>query len=320
MPGPHETPRVSAIIPCYNGERFVADAVRSVLAQTESRVEAIVVDDCSSDSSVEVLESLLSDPRLRILRHSGNRGIAAARNTGIRASSAEFIGLLDQDDLWLPGKIERQLQAFSDGPPDLGLVFSPVETRDAEGRPLRVIEGVRPPDHLGEMSRTDALRALYRANFITTASALVRRECFVELGLFDEKIRGGADDFEFWLRLATRYRMHQLSVPVAVRRVHGGNYSADAPRMYGESMGYVERFGREREELADLVEPKLAWMHARLGSHYRNDGRYAHARASYRASLGHAFTWRTLFLLVMAALGPLGSRVFRARREWMTGG
>ncbi len=105
MPGPRETPRVSAVIPCYNGERYVVDAVESVFAQTEPRVEVIVVDDCSSDSSVALLEPLLSDPRLRILRHSGNRGIAAARNTGIRASSAEFVGLLDQDDLWLPDKI-----------------------------------------------------------------------------------------------------------------------------------------------------------------------------------------------------------------------
>ncbi len=320
MPGPHETPRVSAIIPCYNGERYVVDAVESVLAQTESRVEAIVVDDCSSDRSVARLEPLLSDPRLRILRHSGNRGIAAARNTGIRASDAEFVGLLDQDDLWLPEKTARQLAAFDEGPSDLGLVFSPVETRDAAGRPIKIIKGIQPPENLAEMPRTDALRALYRGNFIQTASTLIRRSCLAEIGLFDESIRGGADDFELWLRLAVRYRMHRLNETVALRRIHDENYSADASRMYGESLAYVERFGHEHEELADLVQPKLAWMHARLGSHYRNNGEYSRARASYRRSLGHAFAWRTAFLLAMAGLGPLGGMLFRARRARMTGG
>ncbi|MCD4689923.1 glycosyltransferase [bacterium] len=116
MPDSDKTPRVSVIIPCYGGERFVVAAVESVLAQTEPRVEVIVVDDHSPDGSRAVLEPLLSNPRVRLLTHNENRGIAAARNTGLRTSDAEFIGFLDQDDLWLPGKIELPLGVFADGP------------------------------------------------------------------------------------------------------------------------------------------------------------------------------------------------------------
>ncbi len=320
MPGPHETPRVSVIIPCYNGERFVVDAVESVLAQTEPRVEAIVVDDCSSDSSVELLEPLLSDSRLRILRHSGNRGIAAARNTGIRASEAEFVGLLDQDDLWLPEKIALQLAAFDDGPSDLGLVFSPVETRALGGGAPGVMQGVQPPERLNEMSVTATLRALYEANFITTASVLLRRSCFDELGMLNEAIRGGSDDYEFWLRLAARYPIRSVGRVTAVRRLHDSNVSSDRQRIIGGTLGFIEQFGSDHEELADLVEPKLAWLHARLGGSYRNDGRYSEAQAAYRESLGHAFSWRTVLLLAMTGLGPLGGLLFGARRKRVAGG
>ena len=217
MSEPTGPPRVSAIIPCYNGERCVADAVESVLAQTEPRVEAIVVDDASPDASARVLEPLLANPRVRLLRHEENRGIAAARNTGIRASRAEFIGFLDQDDLWLPDKTERQLAVFDSHGSDIGLVLSPVDTQDMDGTPLRVLQSMRPPERLAEMSRTDALRALYRGNFVTTASVLVRRSCFDELGLLDEAVRGGSDDYEFWLRLATRYRLMTTDGTTAVR-------------------------------------------------------------------------------------------------------
>jgi len=319
MPDPQEQPRVSAIIPCYKGEAYVVDAVESVLAQTAPRVEAIVVDDASPDASVALLEPLLSDPRVRLLRHDTNRGIAAARNTGLRASSAEFVGFLDQDDLWLPDKVERQLAVFDDGPDDLGFVFSPVETRDLEGREVRIIEIAPVPLNLNGMARADALRSLYRANFVVTASVLLRRECFEILGLLDETIVGGADDYEFWLRLGTRYSIRYLDRATAVRRVHGDNYSADTERLLADTLVFAERIGRDNAELVDLVEPKLAWLHARLGSYRRNEGDYSRAREAYRESLDHAFRARTALLLAASWFGPLAAWAFRRRRERLTG-
>lgn len=314
-----DTPRVSAIIPCFNGERYIADAVRSVLAQTEPSVEAIVIDDASPDGSVDALASLLEDPRVRLIRHDENRGIAAARNTGIRASSAEFIGLLDQDDLWLPEKTAKQLAVFDRSPDDLGLVFSAVQTRVMDSGDPDVMPAVQPPVHLNEMERRDALRALYRANFIETASVLVRRRCFDELGLLDETITSGSDDYEFWLRLAARYAIHRSVDVTSVRRLHSANVSANRVRLITGARGFIERVGREHEELADLVEPKLAWLESRLGSSHRNEGRYADARTSYRASLGHDFSWRTVFLLAATCLGPVGAWLFNARRRRLTG-
>ncbi len=319
MPDPHEPPRVSAIIPCYKGERYILDAVESVLAQTTPRVEVIVVDDASPDASVALLEPLLSDPRVRLLRHDENRGIAAARNTGLRASSAEFVGFLDQDDLWLPDKVERQLAVFDGGPPDLGLVFSPVDTQDLDGRESRIIEVAPVPQGFNGMARADALRSIYRANFVVTASVLLRRDCFEALGPLDETIVGGADDYEFWLRLGTSYSMRYLDHAAAVRRVHGDNYSANTERLVADALVFAARIGRDNAELADLVEPKLAWLHSRLGSYHRNQGDYSRARAAYRESLGHSFRARTVLLLAASWFGPLAGWAFRRRRERLTG-
>ena len=311
-----ETPRVSAIIPCYKGERFVVDAVESVLAQTEPLVEVIVVDDCSPDASVQTLKPLLSNPRVRLLQHGENQGISAARNTGIRASTAEFVGFLDHDDLWLPGKIERQLAVFDAGDPDLGFVFTPFETADADGKPLTVFPGGRPPEGLNDMTRVDALRALYRGNFISTPSVLLRRDCCGEVGMFDETLLDGSEDYEFWLRLLTRYTVRSLDEVTFVRRIHNANFSSDRQRLVGGKLQYIERFGREHDELLDLVEPKLARVHARLGSCHRNEGCYRQAISSFRTarSYGRLGPQATIAFL-LCFLGPIGRWTTRLRRE-----
>ncbi len=316
MPSSPETPKVSAIIPCYKGERFVVDAVESVLAQTEPLVEVIVVDDCSPDASVQTLEPLLSDPRVRLLQHDENRGISAARNTGIRASTAEFVGFLDHDDLWLPWKIERQLAVFDAGDSDLGFIFTPFETGDADGKPLAVFPGGHPPEGLNDMTRVDALRALYRGNFTSTPSVLMRRDCCGEVGMFDETLLDGGEDYEFWLRLLTRYTVKCLDEVTFVRRLHNTNFSSDRQRLVGGTLQFIERFGREHNELVDLVEPKLAWIHARLGSCHRNEGCYHQAISSFRTarSYGRLGPQATVAFL-LCFLGPIGRWATRLRRE-----
>jgi len=147
-------PVISVVIPCFNGERFVPDAVRSVLAQTLGAPEVIVVDDRSSDRSVEVVEPLTAGGMVRLVRHDENRGIAAARNTGIRAARGRFIGLLDQDDLWREDKLARQIEVFErDAAGRIGAVFSHVDVLDlATG--VRRRQLVRLPRNIERPSRT----------------------------------------------------------------------------------------------------------------------------------------------------------------------
>src|SRR5215467_12913811 len=104
-------PRVTAIIIVLNGERFIGEAIASVVAQSFADWELLVVDDGSSDGTIPIVEDVArSDPRIRLLHHPdrGNHGMSATRNVGIAAAQGEFIGFLDADDVWLPEKLEQQ--------------------------------------------------------------------------------------------------------------------------------------------------------------------------------------------------------------------
>ncbi|HPP08870.1 MAG TPA: glycosyltransferase family A protein, partial [bacterium] len=119
--------KVSVIVPVYNAERFIGETLRSVLCQTYKDIEVIVVDDGSTDHSVEVIKKY-NDPRIMLIRQQ-NRGVSAARNTGIKSSNGKFIALLDHDDLWLAEKIEKQMILFEKNP-DVALVYSDISYID----------------------------------------------------------------------------------------------------------------------------------------------------------------------------------------------
>ena len=116
--------KVSVITPYYNGRNFIEDAVNSVLMQTYEDFEMIIVSDASPDNPIELLDQLAGmDKRIKVLTHEKNRGIAAARNTAIRQAKGDCIALLDQDDLWLPDKLQLQIDYLKDHR-ERGLVFS----------------------------------------------------------------------------------------------------------------------------------------------------------------------------------------------------
>src|SRR5579862_4587648 len=114
---------VSVVVPVWNSERFLKKTVESVLAQTYRRLELIVVDDGSTDRSPDIVKSIAAhDDRVRLFR-TENRGAAAARNLGISQSRGPFVALLDNDDLWHPEKIARQVEVLRRSPPEVGLVY-----------------------------------------------------------------------------------------------------------------------------------------------------------------------------------------------------
>ena len=126
-------PLVSIIIPVYNAERYVYSTLDSVLNQTWRNLEVIVVNDGSTDRSMEVCQQF-DDPRI-IYVEQGNGGAATARNTGIRHARGEYLGFIDADDTWMPEKIARHMQQF-DQDPDLGLVYSFSSLMDEAGKDL----------------------------------------------------------------------------------------------------------------------------------------------------------------------------------------
>jgi glycosyltransferase involved in cell wall biosynthesis len=199
---------VSVIVPVFNGERYLEEALRSAVDQSLPPFEVIVVDDGSTDASLEIAERI-GDP-VRCLRQE-NAGVAAARNRGLSAATGEFIAFLDHDDLWPSEKLEVQVAALEANP----------EVDVVSGR-MRVIGGTLPGR---EWSGKGSREALAGAHLTAT---LMRRSVFERTGLLDEKIGHAADDLEWLVRARDLgIRRVNLDAVTLLYRWHGDNTSSD---------------------------------------------------------------------------------------------
>jgi glycosyltransferase involved in cell wall biosynthesis len=215
---------VSVIIPVYNGAQFIGAAIESAQTQTHRELDIIVVDDGSTDATLQIVnEYAANDDRIRVIPQK-NGGVAEARNTAIEAALGEFIAPLDADDLWLPDKIERQLQAMSEAGPDCGFVYCWWASIDPAGRVLDRSPRWTIAGHQFEM--------LFVINVTGNASVpLFRRRCLLEAGGYNSKLAaaksGGCEDLEVALRIAARYSIAVVpDILVGYRRVPGSMSSA----------------------------------------------------------------------------------------------
>ncbi len=208
---------ISVIVPVYNVEAYIVQAVRSVLAQTYPHFELIIVDDGSPDRSIEICQQF-DDPRIKIIRQK-NRGLAGARNTGIRHAQGDYLAFLDADDLWLPEKLAKHREHL-DSHPQVGVSFSRSAFIDGTGNPLGIYQmpkltGIT-PEHL-----------LCRNPIGNGSAPVIRREVFegirfqqnrygtVEDFYFDEDFRR-SEDIECWLRIVLQTGWTIEGIPEAL--------------------------------------------------------------------------------------------------------
>jgi len=287
-------PRVSVIMPAYNCAATIGDAVHSVLAQSDAEVEVLVVDDGSTDGTPDVLADF--DQRVRVLRQS-NSGPAAARNRALAAAQGEYLAFLDADDLWLPGKLQAQLDYLARHP-ELSVVYSRWARWHVDG-PSPATE----PDTEG--IDADASGWIYTGmlldSMIHSITALVRRNVIDDVGGFDESLRTG-EDYDFWLRVTHRYRVAKLARTLALYRIHPASTTAVERRENNEyrvlmralqRLGDTDAEGRRVDRA--LLERRLSRLCFGHGyRHYwRGDVRIAYQ--SFPLALLHfAFRPRTL--------------------------
>lgn len=188
------TPAVSIVLPTFNRNSTIRAAIGSVLDQTWSDFELIVVDDGSDDDTDRVVQQL-HDPRIRYVRHLVNRGGSAARNTGIECSRADWVAFQDSDDQWLPRKLELQMEALANGGERLAAIYCGYWRSFPDGSRIEA-----PAAHVSPREG-DIHRSLLRENFIGTPTLVVRRRCLTEVGGFDEELPR-FQDWDLMIRLS----------------------------------------------------------------------------------------------------------------------
>lgn len=202
---------VSVIIPAYNSERYVGDAIKSVLAQTYKPAEVIVVDDGSSDGTGRVVQGFGSAVRYL---HQANRGEPAARNLGLRSATGEYVAFLDADDLWAPEKLELQMQYFA-AHPKCAVVYSDMSTFDDHG----VVDASVKVRFNITFPTGNIFVPLFRETLFGSGSVVFRKNCVDKVGFFDEQFLIGCD-YEMWLRMSRHFEFGVVDRPLLKYRQH----------------------------------------------------------------------------------------------------
>ncbi len=223
MTGNSMPPRVSVIIPVHNCASYIHEAVNSVLTQSFSDLELMVIDDGSDDWDYRQLETL--DPRVRVIR-IGGEGVSRARNRGMKEARGTFLAFLDADDVWFPGKLTAQVRYFEQHP-EVGVVFGGFIRWQAGAQ-----GSFQPADQLMQdcsaVDRCEVARSgwlysrLLSGLLVGMNTAVIRRDVYEAIGGFNEAMRQG-EDYDFWLKASRICEMHALDAPVALYRIHGAS-------------------------------------------------------------------------------------------------
>ncbi|HWD39152.1 MAG TPA: glycosyltransferase [Fimbriimonas sp.] len=238
-------PRVSILLTCYNHIAYLPAALESVRAQSFRDFEVIALDDGSTDGT---REWLTAQPDIETVFNVRNIGTYATLNVGLGKATGELIAVLNDDDLWAPKKLERQISLI-DSDERIGLVhtngyFIDGKGDHMEGSPL----GFRFPKFI----TGDLLLGLVYENKIIASAALARRECFERLGGFNASYFGSGD-WEMWFRIAEAYWVGFVDEPLTMYRVHGENASHK-----------LERIWQDDQTLREWMAPRLGLLDARF--------------------------------------------------------
>ncbi|WP_052672200.1 glycosyltransferase family 2 protein [Aliterella atlantica] len=296
-------PKFSVVIPAYNASAYITDCINSVLAQCETDLEVIVVDDGSTDDTAQMI-SAFTDPRVHLIQRI-NGGLAAARNTGIQASRGEFVAFLDADDRWCPEKLTAHRQALeADSSVSVSYDWSVFID----------IKGERTGLSMAQTQKLLTHEALLLKNYLGNGStSVVRRSVLEEYNGFDESLRRLVDH-ELWVRLA--YSGHKFKlVPQQLTeyRIHPASFTADTERMLKGVEAFLVKVATYAPASVQKLRPLvIACTHRWMARAAFVEGNYAKARMHSVQALRHSpqVLWRderaaiTFAAIAMQAIVP----------------
>ena len=244
-------PKISVVVPAYNSQNTISETITSVLQQTFSDFELIVINDGSTDRTLELLSDV-KDARLKVYSYP-NGGLPTARNRGIVRATGEFISFIDADDLWTPDKLELQLQALQQNP-QAGVAYSWTICMGNNGNSFH--PGV------SESFQGNVYPQLLVGNFIASGSnVLIRREAIESVGYFDESLKS-CEDWDYWLRLAPKWEFVVVAKPQIIYRLSSGAMSSKLDVMEKYQTLVLERaFESAPSELQYLKNRGFAYIY-----------------------------------------------------------
>ncbi|MFN3531871.1 MAG: glycosyltransferase family 2 protein [Candidatus Brocadia sp.] len=281
---------VSVILPTYNCAPFLPDSLGSVLSQAYDFYEIIVVDDGSTDNTKEVLKPFMQ--RIKYIHLEQNRGLPNARNIGIQSAQGKYIAFLDADDLWLPEKLQTDVNYF-DQHPEVSMLYSRHINIDEKGYALGGERKKRLP------SGNIFIRLFSEQNFIIASSVVVRKEVFEAAGLFDEQLIN-CQDWDMWLRITFYFKAAGINKPLVKYRHNPRSLSKNRDNVLKYQKEVIDKtYAAFKDTMCGMSEKlykkRLASHYAKVGRYYLRMGNKTMANENFRLSLKYnPLNFRTL--------------------------
>jgi len=259
-------PRVSVILPTYNRAQYIEESIRSVLDQTYTDFELIVVDDASTDQTSQIVNAM-NDDRVRYVRHEQNQGPAVARNMGIEHSRGDYLTFQDDDDTWVKHKLQRQVDLLDSYSNRLGLVYTGATNINDE-REVYV-----PSDKLEKREKNVYPHILF--GMFVNIHCMIRQECLELVGKFDTEF-DRFQDWELWVRIAKHYNVHLIDEKLVYWRKMADKQRTLDDSVYRNSLLGIVKKHREdilrhgKKLLGDCYDrPAYIWGAGMGGRHFK---------------------------------------------------
>ncbi|MEO8649949.1 MAG: glycosyltransferase [Acidobacteriota bacterium] len=299
-------PVVSVVIPVFNAERYVAEAIQSVLYQTMREIELLIIDDGSTDNSAQVIEHVIGEntdrPIAFITRE--NRGVSRTLNEGLKRAKGRYFAYLGADDIWSRKRLELQVTELERT--GFGAAYSDCWVMDSDGKILSRY-GMQ-YNYKGGLIYEDLVWLRFAP---ASPTGLFRREAIINAGAFNEEHE--AEDHDAWIRLARKYPIAYIDQPLAFYRVHQSSLSSDLGHAYRYSVQVFESTLKNDPDLLKYRKKMASIIEADQAGAYYEKLRLSEARRfAFRALLMDPFSfmaWRTLIFSI------LGRRMIRFVRD-----
>jgi glycosyltransferase involved in cell wall biosynthesis len=289
-------PKVSVVIPAYNAMTYLPQTIDSVLDQTFTDFEILVINNSSSDNIIEWV-SQIQDSRITLITQE-NQGATNSRNTGILKAKGEYIAFLDADDLWEKTKLEKQVSCLEQNP-SVGLVYTWTQLIDSTGKLLKFSVTHEEEGYIWE-------KIVIQDVVGSGSCAMVRASCFEEVGLFDRDV-GIADDFDMWIRIAAAYEFAVVKECLVLYRQHQNNASKNRQKVIQTHAQIIEKSFKD-------VPLNLLYLRNRAYANlcrYQSwlalaDGNYPEAKLLFKHATLHNPNWwfhRNYIQLCLAIFG-----------------